>query len=121
MQLVDNWKKVVLENYANFTGRARRAEFWYYALATWIIAVILVALSYVSIIFWFAQIIFSLGVLVPGLAVAVRRLHDIGKSGAYIFVAFIPIVGAILLLVWWAQDSDRNANTYGISPKYGAG
>ena len=121
MQLVDNWKKVVLGNYANFTGRARRAEFWYYELANLIIAMVLVALSYVSIIFWFAQIVFSLFVLVPTLAVAVRRLHDIGKPGGWIFIAFVPIVGLIVLLVFWATDSDREANVYGISPKYGAG
>lgn len=121
MQLVDNWKKVVLGNYANFTDRARRAEFWYYELANVIIAVVLVALSYVSIAFWFAQLAFSLFVLVPTLAVSVRRLHDIGKSGAWILIAFVPVVGLILLLVWWVTDSEPGSNVYGISPKYGAG
>jgi uncharacterized membrane protein YhaH (DUF805 family) len=118
MQLVDNFKKVVLTDFANFSGRARRAEFWYFYLAYLIVAFGFVALSQISIIFWFASFFVSLALIVPVLAVATRRLHDIGKSGLMLLVAFIPVVGLILLIVWWAKDSERGSNIYGMSPKY---
>lgn len=61
--------------------------------------------------------LYSLAVLLPGLAVAVRRLHDIGKSGLFYLFVFIPLVGAIILLVWFCKDSEPGANAYGPNPK----
>lgn len=118
MILVENWKKVVLENYANFDGRARRQEFWYYALAGLIIGVGFNILGQISSIFSILSVLYGLAVLVPGIAVSVRRLHDIGKPGILLLLILIPCVGFIILIVWAAQDSQRGPNEYGPSPKY---
>ncbi len=81
-----NWyKKVVFENYANFSGRARRSEYWYFTLANFIIAIVTVMLDKALGLKFGTNSIYSLAVFIPGLAVAVRRLHDIGKSGKLLF------------------------------------
>lgn len=124
--MLDWWKKVVFENYANFSGRARRAEYWYSALMNFILiipfyglAIAGVAMDSSSLSFLGigAYILIALGVLIPGLAVAVRRLHDINKSGWYYFIGLIPFIGAIILLVWFFTDGDRFPNNYGPDPK----
>jgi uncharacterized membrane protein YhaH (DUF805 family) len=116
--LVSYWKRVVLERYAQFTGRARRAEFWWYFLANFIIGVVLNILIAVSSIFWVLYVIYALAVLIPGLAVAVRRLHDTDKSGWWILIGLIPIAGIIVLIVFWATDGSPSPNQYGASEKY---
>ena len=116
--LFDWWKKVVLANYANFSGRARRAELWNFVLVNFIIYVafnilfILLAATIAGslVLTGFMAtfyIVFGLGMLLPNLAVLVRRLHDINKSGWYLLFYFIPLVGFILLLVWLFTDGDR--------------
>ena len=121
--LVNYWKKVVLENYLNFTGRARRAEFWWYFLANLIISVVLniidAALGWGS--GYYGGIltgIYGLAVLLPGLAVGIRRLHDTDKSGWWLLLALIPLVGIIVLIVFWATDGQPGVNQYGASEKY---
>ena len=120
--LVSYWKRVVLENYTNFTGRARRAEFWWYFLANLIISIVLniidAGLGWGSGYGGILSGIYGLAVLLPGLAVGIRRLHDTDKSGWWLLLIFIPIVGLIVLLVFWATDSTRGANDYGMSEKY---
>jgi uncharacterized membrane protein YhaH (DUF805 family) len=118
MMLVENWKKVVLENYANFSGRSRRTEFWWFALANLIIGVVLSILGNAAGIFNVIYTLYSLAVLVPSIAVGIRRLHDIGKSGWFLLIGLIPIVGFIILIVWAATDSQRGTNQYGTSEKY---
>ena len=114
----------VVRQYATCTGRARRSEYWYYTLFVVIVNLVFTAIStiagaesgltrFITIL----QSLWSLAILVPGLAVCWRRLHDIGKSGAYWFFCFIPLVGAILLLVWFCQDSQPGENQYGPNPK----
>ena len=109
----------VLSNYANFKGRARRSEYWFFvlfnSLATGLLSGISTAAE--SSFFYVIYIIYVLAMILPTLAVIWRRLHDIGKSGACYFIALIPIVGAIILLVWLCRDSDPNTNMYGPSPK----
>ena len=107
----------VLSQYANFNGRARRSEYWYYVLAYAIISAVLNALAQYSSIFTVLSGIFGLALICPTLAVAVRRLHDIGKSGWYYLFALIPLVGAIILLVWFVKDSEPGDNVYGPNPK----
>lgn len=107
----------VLSQYANFNGRARRSEYWYYVLAYAIISAVLNALAQYSSIFTVLSGIFGLALICPTLAVAVRRLHDIGKSGWYYLFALIPLVGAIILLVWFVKDSEPGDNIYGPNPK----
>lgn len=97
----------VFAHYADFSGRARRKEFWWFALVN----VVLSCIPYVGIV-W------ALATIVPQLALSARRLHDIGRSGFYMFFACIPIVGIILLTIWWCQDSEHGNNEYGPSPKY---
>lgn len=101
----------VFRNYANFNGRARRSEYWYFILLNAIVSVFsFTPLAIVSAVY-------SLAVLVPTLAVCVRRLHDTGRAGTYLLLALVPIVGEILLIIWFAQDSAPGANSYGPNPK----
>ena len=97
------------QHYADFNGRARRQEYWYIVLWN----VIFMAVPFVDIIWAVATII-------PGLAVSVRRLHDTGRSGAWLLLGLIPVVGFIVILIFTLEDSQPGANQYGISPKYGA-
>lgn len=115
--MIQWYLKVVKDNYANFEGRARRSEYWYYTLMNILIILTLAILTMVSSIFMFVYAIYALAVIVPGLAVAVRRLHDINKSGWFILVGFIPFIGGIWLLVLLATEGDRGDNQYGEDPK----
>ena len=116
MQLLD-WYKKVLSQYADFSGRARRSEYWYFALCNFLISLVLsVVGQWVSIVTWLAYL-YSLAILIPSLAVGVRRLHDIGKSGWYYLIALIPLIGQIWLIVLWCQDSQPVANKWGENPK----
>jgi uncharacterized membrane protein YhaH (DUF805 family) len=113
MILVNTWKTVVLERYAKFDGRAGRAEFWWFFLANLIISVVFNILGQASFIFSIVGLVYSLGVLVPSIAVAIRRLHDIDKSGWFLLIGLIPIVGWIILIVFYAKEGDAGTNTYG--------
>ncbi len=121
----------VLKNYAVFTGRARRSEYWYFILFNFIFAI---AASFIdrllgdtftmntvngamSLPYGYVNLLYSLAVFIPGLAVAVRRLHDVGKSGWLFLVVLIPLVGAIWLLVLFFTDSQPGMNKYGPNPK----
>lgn len=124
--MIDWWKKTVLDNYANFKGRARRAEYWYFVLANFLLIIPFYVLAIIgtlnnnTLLLTAGVIVYALIILatfVPGLAVIVRRLHDINKSGWYYFIALIPIIGGIILLVWLFKDGDRFDNNYGRDPK----
>jgi uncharacterized membrane protein YhaH (DUF805 family) len=116
MVLVEAWKRVVLGNYANFTGRAGRAEFWWFFLANLIVSLVLNVLGQAADLFGVLGLLYGLAVLVPSIAVGVRRLHDIGKPGIWILIALIPIVGTIILIVWAAQPGQPGPNEYGPAP-----
>jgi uncharacterized membrane protein YhaH (DUF805 family) len=111
--LIGYWKRVVLERYAQFQGRSGRPEFWWYFLAGVIIGIVFNILIAISSIFWVLYVIYGLGVLIPGLAVAVRRLHDTDKSGWWLLIGLIPLVGIIVLIVFWATEGMRGPNRYG--------
>ena len=114
---------VLVLNYANFKGRARRSEYWYYALFMGIINAVFSLLTTIigpggfSTFLTVIQTIISLATLVPGIAVCVRRLHDTGKPWPYIFMALIPIAGAIIMIIQLVKDSDPGANEFGPNPK----
>ena len=116
-----NWYLTVLKKYAVFSGRARRAEYWMFVLFNIIFAVVAVILDNVlgtaieDVGYGLFYILYGLAVLIPSLAVAVRRLHDIGKSGGWIFIVLIPIIGSIWLIVLLATDSQPGENQYGSS------
>ena len=123
MGMMDYVKKC-FQNYANFNGRARRAEYWYFCLFNTIISVVLSGLGrlaggegFIATALTGISSLYSLATLVPGLAVAWRRLHDIGRSGGYWFFIFIPLAGPIILLVWLATAGDAGDNAYGPDPK----
>jgi uncharacterized membrane protein YhaH (DUF805 family) len=111
----DYYKKV-LNQYADISGRASRSEYWYFVLFNMIFAVGLASLSMISEYMMVFYVIYLLAVLVPGFCVAVRRLHDIGKSGTYLLVALIPFVGGIILLIWYLSESQPGENKWGPNP-----
>ncbi|MFC8732219.1 DUF805 domain-containing protein [Luteimicrobium sp. NPDC057192] len=107
----------VLTNYANFTGRARRSEYWWFTLAAFVVYVVLGSLGRASSIFTVLYLLVALALLVPSLAVGVRRLHDTDKSGWFILLALVPLVGGIVLLVFYATAGTDGPNRFGPSPK----
>ena len=115
MILVEAWKLVVLERYTKFDGRAGRTEYWWFFLATFIIGLAINVLTRISGAFFILSFVYFLAVLVPSLAVAVRRLHDTDKSGWFILLALIPIVGFIILVVFLATPGTPGPNKYGIT------
>ncbi|OGO03722.1 MAG: hypothetical protein A2Y60_04025 [Chloroflexi bacterium RBG_13_54_9] len=119
-----NWYIKVLNSYAVFSGRARRKEYWMFFLFNFIFGLVasfidlgIGLLTFAAFGFGLLYILYTLAVLVPGLAVAVRRLHDVGKSGWYYLVVLIPIAGAIWFLVLTCTDSQTGDNKYGPNPK----
>ncbi|PIB34794.1 hypothetical protein BFP72_04935 [Reichenbachiella sp. 5M10] len=117
-----NWYLKVLKQYADFSGRARRTEYWMFILFNMIFSTVAMGLDYLigsslgGMSYGMLYMIYSLAVFIPSLAVTIRRLHDAGKSGAMIFIALIPIIGSIWLLVLLVSDSDGD-NKYGPNPK----
>lgn len=125
-----NWYVKVLKQYVDFTGRARRTEFWMFALFNAIISIVLAVIDNVIGTGSFASGgggfsfsigllggIYSLAVLLPGLAVGVRRLHDTDRSGWWLLIGLIPIIGGIVLLVFFVIEGTRGPNRHGEDPK----
>ncbi|WP_413531623.1 DUF805 domain-containing protein [Empedobacter brevis] len=129
--MIDWYKKVVFENYANFSGRARRSEYWYFMLCNFLITLVLYVLIILAAglsdnsegsglfiyLIYIIIMIYSLAMFIPSLAVVVRRLHDTGKSGWYYLIGLIPLVGGILLLIALLTDSQVGSNQWGPNPK----
>jgi uncharacterized membrane protein YhaH (DUF805 family) len=110
-----NWYLAVLKNYAGFNGRAGRSEFWMFFLINLVIVVVLEiigALIKTQIIYY----LYALAVLIPYLAVSFRRLHDTGRSAWWLLIGLIPIVGAIVLIVFCAMPGQQGSNQYGPEP-----
>ena len=116
--------KSFFANYAVFSGRARRSEYW---LATLFVTIISLPLSFLDMIvspgdevgvFTVLGFLWSLATFIPSLAIASRRLHDTDTSFGYVFMILIPLIGAILLIVKLAEDGTRGANRFGESTKY---
>ncbi|MBP6398881.1 MAG: DUF805 domain-containing protein [Saprospiraceae bacterium] len=117
-----NWYLKVLKQYADFEGRARRMEYWMFTVINLGIYVVLYLLMFLmggekAILPMALIVIYSLAVFLPNLAVSVRRMHDVGKSGWMLLVAIVPILGAIYLLVLYFTDSEPGDNAYGPNPK----
>lgn len=117
-----NWYLEVLKKYAVFGDRARRKEYWMYTLFTFVIGFVLGIVDAVlhtetrSGIGLFG-LLYTLATFIPGLAVSVRRLHDIGKSGWWLLLLCIPLLGWLVLLVFDVLDSQPGTNEYGPNPK----
>lgn len=111
-----NWYIDVLKKYAVFSGRARRKEYWMFTLINIIISIILGVIDGMlgtAII----GMIYSLAVLIPCIAVSIRRLHDTGRSGWWLLIGLIPLIGLIVLIIFMVQDSESGDNQYGPNPK----
>ena len=111
------WYLEVLKKYGVFSGRARRTEFWMFTLINIIIIVVLLVIEGLIGSPGIVYLIYSLAVLIPCIAVTVRRLHDTGRNGWWILISLIPLIGAIVLLVFTVQDSKPGENQYGPNPK----
>ena len=124
-----NWYIKCLKEYVNFNGRARRKEYWMFVLFNSIASLILTFIDHflklqvqVNVLGSPSNIsilatVYALAVLLPGIAVCVRRLHDIGKSGWYCLIYLIPLIGTIWLIVLMCKDSQPGQNQYGPNPK----
>jgi len=112
-----NWYLEVLKKYAVFNGRARRKEYWMFFLFNIIIAIVLGVVEGILGSHGIIGMLYSLALIIPGIAVSVRRLHDTERSGWWLLIAFVPIIGAIVLLVFMVQDSQSGQNQYGTNPK----
>ena len=108
-------------NYANFKGRAPRSAFWWFHIYSFLLSNLAAVLVAYTVLDEQSQVavlmLFTLfAIAVPGLSVAVRRLHDTGRSGWWLLLAFIPVLGALVLLVFWLGKSQPNTNLYGAYP-----
>jgi len=118
-----HWYLSAMRNYAKFSGRARRAEYWYFTLFALLIAIgVMLVESFLGTFSEEAGIgvvsgLYLLAITVPGLAVMVRRLHDTGRSGWWYFISLIPLIGGLVLLFFLAQDSEPGENDFGPNPK----
>lgn len=118
-----NWYIGVLKKYAVFSGRAQRSEFWYFVLFNVIITGVLswidraLGATIGSMGTGILSSLYSLAVLIPSIAVGVRRLHDTDRSGWWLLIGLIPIIGWIVLIVFYVQDSQPGENKYGPNPK----
>ncbi len=109
---------VVKDNYMNFYGRARRTEYWMFVLINMLIGAVLGILSWALGTFGIVLAnIYSLALLLPGLALSVRRLHDINKSWPWIFINFVPLVGTIWYIILMCTEGVSGDNQYGPDPK----
>nr|WP_315542778.1 DUF805 domain-containing protein [uncultured Aggregatibacter sp.] len=118
-----NWYLHVLKNYATFSGRARRKEYWMFFLISALISIVLTLLDillgtysveYEAGLF---SGLYSLLILIPSIAVVVRRLHDTDRSGWWILISLIPLIGVIVLFVFICLDSQPGTNRFGANPK----
>ena len=112
-----SWYFAVLKKYAVFAGRAHRTEYWMFVLFNCIIGFVLGFLGGLESSLSVLYFIYMLGVMVPSIAVCVRRLHDTSRSGWWFFLGLVPIIGWIVLFVFLVQDSQPGENQYGPNPK----
>ncbi|MDR4936889.1 DUF805 domain-containing protein [Rossellomorea marisflavi] len=121
-----SWFLKGLKQYADFSGRTRRQEYWMYMLFYSIFGIILYGVAVIGMAMQSEGIIllgmgiyilYTLALLVPTLAITVRRLHDTGRSGFWYFIGFVPLVGGIILLVFCCLDSENGNNQWGSNPK----
>jgi len=105
-----------LNKYVTFAGRAQRSEFWWFLLFTMIANTVAVAIDAAVIGMPAIQILTMLGLILPGISVAVRRLHDLGRSGWFYWIGLIPLVGVIVLIYWFVTRGTVGSNEYGPDP-----
>ena len=115
--IFEYFKEAVTLKYKDFSGRARRREYWSYVLCTFVIACVVGLIDGLIGQRHILSLVVSLALLLPSLAISLRRLQDIGKPWQYILFAFVPIIGVLYLLYLGVQDSQPGDNAYGPNPK----
>lgn len=115
-----NWYMEVMKKYVVFSGRACRTEYWMFFLFNFVITFVLGILEGLFNIRGVLGALYSLAVLLPGIAVSIRRLHDIGRSGWWLWISLIPLVGLVVIIIFMVQDSQPGENAYGPNPKKAA-
>jgi uncharacterized membrane protein YhaH (DUF805 family) len=112
--------KLALSKYAEFTGRSRRSEYWYFILVYTLISSAVNTFAFI-LGDWVTMLgsLVGFALFIPSLAVSIRRLHDTGRSGWWLLIGVVPLIGITLLIVWFATDSQPGANEYGPNPKTG--
>ncbi len=118
-----SWFVAALKKYAVFGGRSRRREYWFFALFSTVIALVLALIDGAlgtfdsSLGLGLLSGIYGVAILLPSIAVSVRRLHDIDRTGWWVLISLVPIIGAVVLLVFAVLDSTPGSNRYGPNPK----
>jgi uncharacterized membrane protein YhaH (DUF805 family) len=100
-------------NYVTFGGRAIRSEYWYWVLFIILAEIVTSIIDYGILGYQITTSLFGLAVFLPGLAVSIRRLHDLDRTGWWIFIVLIPLIGAILLIVWYCSRGTVGPNRFG--------
>ncbi|AXY02541.1 DUF805 domain-containing protein [Vibrio alfacsensis] len=118
-----DWYYKVILNYTVFSGRARRLEYWYFTLVNVLVNLVMAIIDrLIGLVvhienFGFFGMIYALFIMIPSIAVTVRRLHDSGRTGWWALIALVPIIGIVVLLYFLVQDSEEGSNQYGANPK----
>jgi uncharacterized membrane protein YhaH (DUF805 family) len=112
-----NWYIQALRKYAEFNGRARHSEYWSFAIFNFLIIFFITFIEFAEGSYGILGALYALAVIIPGFAVTIRRLHDTGRSGWYILLALIPLIGGLILLIFMLQDNCEEVNEYGVYPK----
>lgn len=121
-----NWYLQALKKYADFSGRARRKEYWFFVLFNIIVSILLAivdvmfGLHSASMGIGILSGVYSLAVIIPSIAVSVRRLHDINRTGWWVLIAFVPFIGWLILLIFALIAGTQGDNQYGPDPKAAA-
>jgi uncharacterized membrane protein YhaH (DUF805 family) len=120
--LAMSWFLLAVSKYATFSGRARRKEYWFFILfylLSYLVAVVIDSVIVPTIlpgIQGFLSLILAFGLMLPGFAVAARRLHDLGKSGWWQLLNFVPLIGPAILIIWLARKGTAGPNSFGPDP-----
>ena len=113
-----NWYLAPWQKYLQYTGRARRLEYWAFTLGNLLIAIALAAIAAGGMDIAFTLYgLFGLAAIIPGVMVGIRRLHDTGRTGWWLLIGLVPLIGGIILLVFLLFDSEPGDNEYGPNPK----
>lgn len=111
------WYLLALKKYNQFSGRSRRKEYWMFSLYSFVFAILLSIVESLIGLSGILSGLYSLAVLIPSIAVFIRRLHDTNRSGWWFWIGLVPLIGPIVLIVFLAQDSQAESNQYGANPK----
>lgn len=118
MEDIIEWYKKPFQKFLVFEGRSRRKEYWTFVLVNFVISLILGGSGgLLGTGTGTLSGLFSLIILIPSITVGVRRLHDTGKSGLWLLIGLIPVIGLIVLIIFMVQDSEPGSNQYGANPK----